>query len=379
MSGPGDFSCGLDRFTALHSGVESGFFGLDARGWAGLFLRAGSCFGSIEECADRGVADTVFVDEDEEGEGGGADEDEFGEVVDVPVGGPDLEAHDEGEVGEVEPVGGVGEVADAGVFAGEKLAEEAGEAEEHEPGVGGGEEGGEQVTCGVGFAGFEEMKSGEEGGQGEGEPEQPFLAGAFFEFGSGVAERAEEEEDGVVDQGWRPGEDTSGGIDAEGLGHEQLGQERERDEPKEAVGGLDEPAWGSEFEFAGDEVRDEVEGDEPEEVVEEPEMVEDGDEGGGEDDFRELERVGGGGIGWVEGGGVGGGSEWGEVGGDLLATCGEVRIGGGVVDGGADGVDDGHVEAGGIEGCLVEPVAGIGIAAQVDEALGGFELTEESG
>ncbi len=50
-----------------------------------------------------------------------------------------------------------------------------------------------------------------------------------------------------------------------------------------------------------------------------------------------------------------------------------------MVDGAADGVDDGHIEAGGIQGCLVEAVAGIGIAAQVDEALGGFELTEESG
>ena len=61
----------------------------------------------------------------------GLDYDEFGEGGQVPRADPCLHKHDDRQMHNVQPVGGIGNVPDELIFAGEKMAEETDEAEDH--------------------------------------------------------------------------------------------------------------------------------------------------------------------------------------------------------------------------------------------------------
>ena len=67
----------------------------------------------IQDRPDDGVAHGMTVDQEEDAVGEGTYHEELEEAGKGPSHHDDLQAEDEGEVSEVDPVGGVGEVADA--------------------------------------------------------------------------------------------------------------------------------------------------------------------------------------------------------------------------------------------------------------------------
>ncbi len=88
---------------------------------------------AIELSSDAGGAHEVMVGEVEDGDGDADDGDVFEGPVDGPVGDPDLKADHEGEVGEIDPVGGVGDVAPGAAFFPHVVQEEAQAAEGESP------------------------------------------------------------------------------------------------------------------------------------------------------------------------------------------------------------------------------------------------------
>ena len=87
------------------------------------------------------------IPEEEEGEGHEADQGEFYQAGQGQAGDEGLEEHDEGEVGQVHPVGGIGDVADAVVLAGAELAEDPEATKDHEPGVESGAQAEDDAWC----------------------------------------------------------------------------------------------------------------------------------------------------------------------------------------------------------------------------------------
>ena len=184
-------------------------------------------------------------------------------------------------MGQVHPVGGVGEVANALVLRAKKLAEESEKAVDHEPAVKGrAETEGESVVGEVDGLVEVESVAVVEDGDGEEEMERPPATGLLLKHGAAETESAKTKEEAVVEELGRPGERAHGGIGSEGLGHEVLRESGERDENYPADRGAEEPAGeGFATETGADPGCEGEEGDEPQDVVEKPEVHEERNHG----------------------------------------------------------------------------------------------------
>ena len=88
---------------------------------------------TVEHGSERGIADEIAVGNKEQCGRYGTNDVDLYQARQRPLGYPNLHDLDEGQVSDVEPVGGIGNEADFRALSGEEFTENPDQAEDHQP------------------------------------------------------------------------------------------------------------------------------------------------------------------------------------------------------------------------------------------------------